>query len=437
MSTIEQADGRYKCSLCGLLADSTELIEYHLKARHGVDIIRTNLSRADLMRRLSRYGRNPYKIPPEIMRDLLTERVGEKYKCVICGSVCTSENVEKHLESHLKVGLVSVQCPDGELLFKIVHVVREISEPSREPKISQIDLTLLSESVQSRPAASNEIAIRVRELKSKIVLEFPENLAKWTVYSGKQALKVGKSGKIRIKKSSPVGKDISRAISEGKEVVLVGNEVKLREVKTMKGEAEEERKDELKLLYELADRCDNWMANLPEGYEGLRERIRRLFNEIILCVSSIEKGGENPFIVSSHASLSEVKRLVELCERGAAEVEDVTIEDERALVKIRYVDDLPFGILKEIREKGYWQVNSEDDAKLALELSSTGPFKLALIPSAYEPLWFKKFYEPRSPNPSQVYHSVSKKIEECKQLGIGGRILRLLEKLKEDLRGNV
>ena len=195
----------------------------------------------------------------------------------------------------------------------------------------------------------------------------------------------------------------------------------------------EERGEKLKLLYNLADRCDNWMANLPEGEQELRERIKRLFSEVLLCISSIENGSENPFIgLPSEDPSEDARKLIELCEIGAAEVENVTIEDERALIKIRYVDT---DVLKDIREKSYWQVNNEEEAKLALHLSSKGPFKLVLVPSAYEPFWFKKFYEPSSPNYSQIYHSVSKKIEECKQQGIGGRILQLLEELKIALVG--
>ena len=189
----------------------------------------------------------------------------------------------------------------------------------------------------------------------------------------------------------------------------------------------EEREEKLKLLYNLADRCDNWMANLPEGEQELRERIKRLFSEVLLCISSIENGSENPFIgLPSEDPSEDARKLIELCEIGTAEVENVTIEDERALI-IRYVDT---DVLKDIREKSYWQVNNEEEAKLALHLSSKGPFKLVLVPSAYEPFWFKKFYEPSSPNYSQIYHSVSKKIEECKQQEIKGRILQLLEKLK-------
>ena len=232
-----------------------------------------------------------------------------------------------------------------------------------------------------------------------------------------------------------IKKKILKASSEGKKLIFrpsgsiekTGSKFIIFRPRTER-ETMEERGEKLKLLYNLADRCDNWMANLPEGEQELRERIKRLFSEVLLCISSIENGSENPFIgLPSEDPSEDARKLIELCEIGAAEVENVTIEDERALIKIRYVDT---DVLKDIREKSYWQVNNEEEAKLALHLSSKGPFKLVLVPSAYEPFWFKKFYEPSSPNYPQIYHSVSKKIEECKQQGIGGRILQLLEELK-------
>lgn len=297
-------------------------------------------------------------------------------------------------------------------------------------------------SAESRNPASNEIVIEVKESKSKIVLEFPKSVGRRVIFFGKQALKIGKEGRIRIKKSSLIGREILKISSKGKKLVLTNNKVVFRPSGSIEktgskfiifrprteGETMEEREEKLKLLYNLADRCDNWMANLPEGEQELRERIKRLFSEVLLCISSIENGSENPFIgLPSEDPSEDARKLIELCEIGAAEVENVTIEDERALIKIRYIDT---DVLKDIREKSYWQVNNEEEAKLALHLSSKGPFKLVLVPSAYEPFWFKKFYEPSSPNFSQIYHSVSKKIEECKQQGIGGRILQLLEELK-------
>ena len=324
-------------------------------------------------------------------------------------------------------------------------------------------------SAESRNPASNEIVIEVKEFKSKIVLEFPKSIGRRVVFFGKQALKIGKKGRIQIKKSSLIGREILKISSKGKKLVLIDNKVVFRpssliKKKILKASSEgkklifrpsgsiektgskfiifrprteretmEERGEKLKLLYNLADRCDNWMANLPEGEQELRERIKRLFSEVLLCISSIENGSENPFIgLPSEDPSEDARKLIELCEIGAAEVENVTIEDERALIKIRYVDT---DVLKDIREKSYWQVNNEEEAKLALHLSSKGPFKLVLVPSAYEPFWFKKFYEPSSPNYPQIYHSVSKKIEECKQQGIGGRILQLLEELKIALEG--
>ena len=320
-------------------------------------------------------------------------------------------------------------------------------------------------SAESRNPASNEIVIEVKEFKSKIVLEFPKSIGRRVVFFGKQALKIGKKGKIQIKKSSLIGREILKISSKGEKLVLIDNKVVFRpssliKKKILKASSEgkklifrpsgsiektgskfiifrprteretmEERGEKLKLLYNLADRCDNWMANLPEGEQELRERIKRLFSEVLLCISSIENGSENPFIGLLSDPSEEAGRLIELCKMGAAEVEDVTIEDERAVIRIRYVDtDLK--VLKDIREKSYWQVNNEEEAKLALHLSSKGPFKLVLVPSAYEPFWFKKFYEPSSPNYSQIYHSVSKKIEECKQQGIGGSIVQLLEELR-------
>jgi len=319
-------------------------------------------------------------------------------------------------------------------------------------------------SAESRNPASNEIVIEVKEFKSKIVLEFPKSIGRRVVFFGKQALKIGKKGRIQIKKSSLIGREILKISSKGKKLVLIDNKVVFRpssliKKKILKASSEgkklifrpsgsiektdskfiifrprteretmEERGEKLKLLYNLADRCDNWMANLPEGEQELRERIKRLFSEVLLCISSIENGSENPFIgLPSEDPSEDARKLIELCEIGAAEVENVTIEDERALIKIRYVDT---DVLKDIREKSYWQVNNEEEAKLALHLSSKGPFKLVLVPSAYEPFWFKKFYEPSSPNYPQIYHSVSKKIEECKQQGIGGSILQLLEELR-------
>jgi len=324
-------------------------------------------------------------------------------------------------------------------------------------------------SAESRNPASNEIVIEVKEFKSKIVLEFPKSIGRRVVFFGKQALKIGKKGKIQIKKSSLIGREILKISSKGEKLVLIDNKVVFRpssliKKKILKASSEgkklifrpsgsiektgskfiifrprteretmEERGEKLKLLYNLADRCDNWMANLPEGEQELRERIKRLFSEVLLCISSIENGSENPFIgLPSDDPSEDARKLIELCEIGAAEVENVTIEDERALVKIRYIDT---DVLKDIREKSYWQVNNEEEAKLALHLSSKGPFKLVLVPSAYEPFWFKKFYEPSSPNYSQIYHSVSKKIEECKQQEIKGRILQLLEELKIALEG--
>jgi len=302
-------------------------------------------------------------------------------------------------------------------------------------------------SAESRNPASNEIVIEVKEFKSKIVLEFPKSIGRRVVFFGKQALKIGREGRIRIKKSSLIGREILKISSKGKKLVLTNNKVVFRPSGSIgktgskfiifrprnERETMEEREEKLKLLYNLADRCDNWMANLPEGEQELRERIKRLFSEVLLCISSIENGSENPFIgLPSEDPSEDARKLIELCEIGAAEVENVTIEDERALIKIRYVDT---DVLKDIREKSYWQVNNEEEAKLALHLSSKGPFKLVLVPSAYEPFWFKKFYEPSSPNYPQIYHSVSKKIEECKQQGIGGRILQLLEELKIALEG--
>ncbi|MCW3131308.1 MAG: hypothetical protein N2V73_01090 [Candidatus Methanospirare jalkutatii] len=304
------------------------------------------------------------------------------------------------------------------------------------------DMTPSLGSAESRNPASNEIVIEVKESKSKIVLEFPKSVGRRVIFFGKQALKIGKEGRIRIKKSSLIGREILKISSKGKKLVLTNNKVVFRPSGSIEktgskfiifrprteGETMEEREEKLKLLYNLADRCDNWMANLPEGEQELRERIKRLFSEVLLCISSIENGSENPFIgLPSEDPSEDARKLIELCEIGAAEVENVTIEDERALIKIRYIDT---DVLKDIREKSYWQVNNEEEAKLALHLSSKGPFKLVLVPSAYEPFWFKKFYEPSSPNFSQIYHSVSKKIEECKQQGIGGRILQLLEELK-------
>ena len=303
-------------------------------------------------------------------------------------------------------------------------------------------------SAESRNSTSNEVVMEIKE--SKIVIEFPKNVGKRVVFFGKHILTIGKKGKIRIKKSSLMGKKILKAISLGKKPVLDNNKVIFQfqpgkrifitsdgkklilpnnKVQPKTGRRTmEEREEKLKLLYNLADRCDNWMANLPEGEQELRERIKRLFSEVLLCISSIENGSENPFIgLPSDDPSEDARKLIELCEIGAAEVENVTIEDERALIKIRYVDT---DVLKDIREKSYWQVNNEEEAKLALHLSSKGPFKLVLVPSAYEPFWFKKFYEPSSPNYSQIYHSVSKKIEECKQQEIKGRILQLLEELK-------
>ena len=79
----------------------------------------------------------------------------------------------------------------------------------------------------SNPTLSG-IVIEVKEHESKVVLEFSEDLAGRAVYLGKQALNVGKDGKIRIKKSSLMGKDILRALSENKKPVLVGKEVVFR-----------------------------------------------------------------------------------------------------------------------------------------------------------------------------------------------------------------
>jgi len=119
-------------------------------------------------------------------------------------------------------------------------------------------------SAESRNSASNEIVIEVKEFKSKIVLEFPKSIGRRVV---------------RIKKSSLIGREILKISSKGKKLVLTNNKVVFRPSGSIektgskfiifrprnKRETMEEKEEKLKLLYNLADRCDNWMANLPEG----------------------------------------------------------------------------------------------------------------------------------------------------------------------------
>ena len=72
-------------------------------------------------------------------------------------------------------------------------------------------------SAESRNSTSNEVVMEIKE--SKIVIEFPKNVGKRVVFFGKHILTI-KKGKIRIKKSSLMGKKILKAISLGKKPVL-------------------------------------------------------------------------------------------------------------------------------------------------------------------------------------------------------------------------
>ena len=81
-------------------------------------------------------------------------------------------------------------------------------------------------SAESRNPTSNEIVMEIKE--SKIVLEFPKSVGKRVVFFGKHILTIGKKGRIQIKKSSLIGREILKISSKGKKLVLIGNKVVFR-----------------------------------------------------------------------------------------------------------------------------------------------------------------------------------------------------------------
>lgn len=107
-------------------------------------IIRVNLSRKDWMKQ-PQYRKIKLE-NPRILK--LLEQVIEEYRCEACG-LTSSKDSMKHFD-HLKAGsLISVQCIDGELLFRIKQRIL------REGRVSQVNLKLLQIS-KPRLGALNE-----------------------------------------------------------------------------------------------------------------------------------------------------------------------------------------------------------------------------------------------------------------------------------------